>query len=290
MKGIRSAVVAIPFVALAAMAWVAHAQPVSVSDGSCTSPDGTLATCLRDLQAVIDAGRQASLGEVANAVARRMDLEHDELIEARGCGRFIGTKAGDPPAGIQPPPTRTDCTIYVLAVLKEAFAAQGRTAEWNRVFERAQRTSGSGGFRGTELMKALQAELGWKGIFWAPDSTTEDARGEHRYAAYIARTKGTYYGLQVERDKRVVDYRPEDRSKTPDTANLEKLRRIPFGVLAAKGGMHMALILDGKVYEVHWADGCESTRLIEDRELESWGWNSGAIVAPAEDVAAAFGR
>ncbi len=273
------------------VATIVVALPLSVAaqqepDVGC--PGDAASPTLADLREVIDTGLRGPFGRIANAVARRLDLEHDALIASRGCGTFIGSKAGPPPAGIHPRPQVTDCTTWVIDVLRESFVATGRSGDWSRVFSSARASSGSGGFRGTELMKALQSHLGWTGLFWAPDTTTSDSNGEHRYAAHVARTKGTYYGMAVDRSKAIVDYRPEDASRTPNRSGLDRLKRIPFGVLTAKGGMHMAVILNGKVYEVHWADGCESTRLIEDGELETWAWNSGAIVAPREDVEAAW--
>lgn len=281
----RKTIFFVPFLVSLSWGGIAAAQPVG---GACSEPGGNLANCILDLKKVIAEGSRKSIGEVANAVAKRLDLEHDKMIADRGCGKFIGTKAGDPPPDIRPAPQRTDCTTFVIDVLREAFAAQGKTAEWNRAFTKAQQTSGPQGFRGTELMKALQGELGWTGIFWSPDTKTEDAGGEHKYAAYVARTKGTYYGMKVDKEKQVVDYRPED-GRAPNTKGMDALKKIPFGVLAAKGGMHMALVLNGKVYEVHWSDGCESMRLIDASELAAWGWNSGAIMVPPGDAAAAFG-
>lgn len=242
---------------------------------------------LIDLQAITRAATTKPFGEVANAIARRMDLEHDQKIRERGCGTLIGTKAyrsDTTPRDVY----ATDCTTYIVDVLRETFRAQGKSAQFDRVMARAQAASPNG-LKGTELIKALQTELNWTAIFWAPDANTADAGGEHRYAAYVARTKGTYYKIPVDVSKQIVGYRPEDSTKTPNLTNLEKLKKLPFGVLAAKGGMHMSLILDGKVYEVHWSDGCESMRLIEDTELEKWGWNSGVIAGPKAEVDAAWG-
>lgn len=241
---------------------------------------------LTELKKITDAGLAKPFGVVANAVAKRMDVEHDLKIGERGCGTFIGTHAfrgPDTPRDVK----ATDCTTYVVDVLRETFRLQGKTAEFNRVMARAVAASPNG-LKGTELIKALQQEQGWTAIFWAPDPTTTDSGGEHKYAAHIAKTKGTYYKIPVDVNKAIVGYRPEDSSKLPDVTNLEKLKKLPFAVLAAKGGMHMSLVLDGKVYEVHWSDGCESMRLIEDTALEKWSWNSGVIAGPKNEVDAAW--
>ena len=241
---------------------------------------------LTDLRKITDAGLQKPFGEVANAIARRMDVEHDLKIRERGCGKFIGTKAfrgPDVPADVK----ATDCTTYVVDVLRETFRVQGKSAQFDRVMSRAIAASPNG-LKGTELIKALQAELNWTAVFWAPDATTNDSGGEHKYAAYVARTKGTYYKIPVDVKKQIVGYRPEDATKPADTKNLERLKKLPFAVLAAKGGMHMTLVLNGKIYEVHWSDGCESMRLIEDTELEKWHWNSGVLAAPKAEIDAAW--
>lgn len=263
------------------------ATTVSGGGSACENCAESLAKGIADLRRVIDAGTRKPFGEVASAIARRLDLEHDAKILARGCGKFIGSRAyrgPDVPRDVRV----TDCTTYVIDVLREAFASHGKSAQFERVMARAHAASPNG-FQGTELIKALQAEMGWTGIFWAPDPNTDDAGGEHKYAAYLARTKGTYYRIPVDRAKAVVGYRPEDPSKTPDTRNLEKLKKLPFGIVAAKGGMHMALVLNGRIYEVHWAEGCESGALIEDKEISEWIWNSGIIAAPKDEIDRAWG-
>jgi len=87
-------------------------------------------------------------------------------------------------------------------------------------------------------------------------------------------------------------------SKTKkDTSGLDKLKKLPFGVLAAHGGHHMTIITYGKVIEVHWDQGAGSTSVITQDDLATWAvgansgyhyFASGAIVAPAADVDAAF--
>lgn len=253
----------------------------------CVQCAESLQRTLNDLKKITDAGLRKPFGEVANAVAKRMDVEHDLKITERGCGKFIGTKAfrgPDVPADVK----AADCTTYVVDVLRDTFRLQGKSAEFNRVMARAIAASPNG-LKGTELIKALQMEQGWTAIFWAPDTSTSDAGGEHRYAAHVAKTKGTYYKIPVDVTKSILNYRPEDASKTPDLTNIERLKKLPFAVLAAKGGSHMSLVLDGKVYEVHWSDGCESMRLIEDTELQKWGWNSGVLAGPKAEVDAAWG-
>ena len=68
-------------------------------------------------------------------------------------------------------------------------------------------------------------------------------------------------------------------------ANLDKLRGINFGVMAADGGMHMVIFVRGKVYEVHWSHDSKSHDLYEYTDMKDWKWKSGAIMVPPEELA-----
>jgi hypothetical protein len=110
---------------------------------------------------------------------------------------------------------------------------------------------------------------------------------EHASAYQEVREKGTYKGLPV--GPSVIDYRPAPGSRTAQTLEgIERLRKIPFGVLSARGARHMALVVRGVVIEVHYDQTSDKPTVIEGTPLEKWGWLSGAIVAPAADVDAAF--
>lgn len=263
---------------LAAM--TAYAQPVPET-GDCETCRDNL---IKDLQKVIDAAHTESLGQVGNAVVKQMDAEHDATLKKRGCGTLIGNHAGDPPAGMHPPPHVTDCTTFVLDVLRQTFAAQGKSADFDRVFAKATAASGSTGFKGTELMKALQSELGWKGMFWAGDPNVD---AEAKYSNYLQNKNGVYYGIKVNPKEAVTGFKLPGNPKPGD--NFDKLKSVPFAVLTTKGGMHMGLVLNGRLYEVHWTNGCESTDVIADSDFKDWYWSAGAIVMPPEEEAAAFG-
>jgi hypothetical protein len=189
---------------------------------------------------------------------------------------------------------RCDCTTYVVDILKETFTAMGKSADWKRVEAKALANNNSTqtGMNGIPIQQALESELGWKGVFWAPDPTFKYKKGngsddtEHGYAYHTAK-QGKYYKVTV--DQTVVNFAPEVGSTTAkDTTGLEKLKKIPFGVLTARGARHMALIVKGIVYEVHWNETSAKATLYGATPLEDWGWDSGAIVAPADDVTAAF--
>ena len=136
---------------------------------------------------------------------------------------------------------------------------------------------------------------------------------EASYTNKIIKKTAKYYGdfgkkgyPGVSISQSVTDYAPEvprqsggfNPSKTKkDMLGITKLKKLPFGVLAGHGGFHMTIITYGRVIEVHWREPADSIGLFEEANLEDWavgprsGFHflaSGAIVAPAADVAAAF--
>ena len=200
---------------------------------------------------------------------------------------------------------------------------QGLGADWTKVETRyAQNIAARGDTKlsGLDIQAALQSEAGWKGIYWAPDPTylvpkAELANAnddEASYTAGIAKKKGTYYkdfgkkgypGVSI--DQSVTNYAPEvpnagyghASTTTKDTSQLNKLKKLPFGILAAHGGYHMTIITYGKVIEVHWSKEATDVDVIEQTDLEQWAigpnsgyhyYASGAIVAPAAEVDKVF--
>lgn len=265
----------------------------------------------------------ASFGEVAAAYAKIADVSHDLKIAETGRGLYEGNKLD----GVQDDKAKsTDCTEIVLEILENTFKKQGKSADWKKV-KSAMRANtklrGGGGMSGIDLQAALQSELGWKGIFWAPDPDFQIPKDElagHTHgikpaeaaSAHKAAKKGSYYkntggtkfpGVSI--DETVVDYAPESatdgtKSKTKKkTAMLKKLQKLPFGVMSAHGALHMTVITLGKVIEVHWDLPSNDVNVIQQSPIETWAvgessgyhyFASGAIVAPAEDVDKAFGN
>ncbi|UOT08363.1 MULTISPECIES: eCIS core domain-containing protein [Rhodococcus] len=267
-----------------------------------------------ELEDVTKQGSGKSFGEVGAAYTEIVDLEHDLAVKETGRGLYKGGKSTDTSSA-----KATDCTLIVFQILRDTFNQQGRSAEWAKVEKKyhantKNRGGQAGHGSGVDLQAALQSELGWKGIYWAPDPTfaykDEDVSrvkgSEAKYSSDIAKSKGTYYkgfgkkkgypGVRV--DELVVGYAPEPGSTTTaDSTGLNKLKRLPFGVMSAHGGYHMTLITSGKVTEVHWESPSTTPDVITRENLESWAigprsgihyFASGAIVAPAEDVDAAF--
>ncbi len=213
-------------------------------------------------------------------------IEHQQAVAATGTGKYAGNQApGTVPSGVR----KTDCTEYVLEVLREAFKAKGRASDWMAIYNEAVRTS-AGNFKGTELLKALQSKAGWKAVFWAPDPRhPADASAEHPSAFKEVRERGTYYGIPVDKSKSVIEYRPTSPTRQETMTNLDQLRGVPLGVIAARGGTHMTILLNGDVYEVHWDKPATDPDVITATPLEKWVWQSGIVVMPPESFTAAFG-
>jgi hypothetical protein len=273
-------------------------------------------------------GSGKSFSEVGGSLAKQKDLEHDLQVIDKGVGTYEGNKCLTPgPAGTTP----SDCTEFVLQILRETFAQLNRQSDWAKVeskylanrnarFNPKSREKKT--LSGIDVQAALQQVLGWKGIFWSPDPsyripTAEIAAPGPGEAAEGLRKakKGTYYKEFGEKGSKgspgvaisqiVTDYAPETpnvgygaASKTvKETTQLEKLKKLPFGVMSAHGGFHMAILTNGKVLELHQSAHADSVNVIERVDFERWwvgpasGFHffaSGVIVAPAEDVRKAF--
>lgn len=242
-----------------------------------------------ELAAILSSPGSKSLGEVGAAKARDMMLEHQETLAKTGTGTIQGNQCGGTaPAGT----AQTDCTQYVYDILKYAFGAKGSASVWAEVAKEAKRLSGSGGLRGTALQTALETKAGWKGVFWAPSPQhPEDGTSEHPAAYKRVKAAGLYSSddVAVGKTKSIVDFRPKASTHIPDFTRLDQLKKVPLGVISARGGKHMTLVLSGQVYEVHWDKPATDPDVIEATPLEKWQWQSGAIVMPKESYDGAIG-
>jgi hypothetical protein len=271
---------------------------------------------------VLTAKTPGSVSERGAATAEQIALEHWVAVDSGGHGKKTGTKSNEkdwPKDG----PT-CDCTEYVASILRHTFDA----STWKRIKKKAislNTDKTDKGINGLELQSALISELGWKLIYWAPDPTYMDyqRRKRDRHDQLVldehgdpiwehdsepqdrtpraTRSKNPVY-INMPVSQTVMNYRPEHadsaagrkqwtptNSKTvKDTSTLDKLRKLPFGVLTMRGGYHVAAIIHGVVYEVHWEKDSGDIGLYEAEDLEGYGWNSGAIVAPANEVDKAF--
>ena len=238
-----------------------------------------------DVGKIIAAASRHGIGTLAAAIGRDVLLGHQEAVDSTGTGTLHGSKCTAPkPAGA----ATSDCTTYVADVLSRAFGAKGQAGTWSGVLSAATTSSGSSGLKGTELIKALQTKLGWEALFWAPDPTEPSDRDpEHPTAYKIAKDKGTYYGIRVDPKRSVINYRRTRSANRADMSGIERLRRLQSGVLTARGGMHMAFVINGSVYEVHWNAPATDRNAITATPLDQFAWLSGAIAAPPGDLALA---
>ena len=271
------------------------------------------------LEAATKSRSGKSFGEVGSSFAKLKDVSHDLQVLETGTGMYEGTQC----AVKSPGATATDCTNIVLEVLGNTFSQQGRSTDWAKVKKKYTENIAARGdtkLSGLDVQAALQSEAGWKGIYWAPDPKYLVPKAELAHAnsdeasftAGIAKSKGTYYkdfgkkgypGVSIAQS--VTNYAPEApnaghgtaSTTTKDTAQLDKLKKLPFGVLAAHAGYHMTIITSGKVIEVHWDKDATSVDVIQQTDLERWAvgpisgyhyYASGVIVAPADDVDKAF--
>ncbi|MFT3700130.1 MAG: DUF4157 domain-containing protein [Kofleriaceae bacterium] len=303
-------------------AWRAVAAPLGLQRCSeKESHDAEIAADKQELDSVQTIiGSSTSFANVAAAITKREALEHWIAALSGEHGKRTGTSAPEP--GVP----GCNCTTYVTVVLKEAFEKVGRKADWTKVIKKTHKLTGSQDTNGVELQRALQSELGWKAVYWAPDPTYDHyQRRPHDYDhappgttfvkdtenketfAHATRKKNPTYELHpgkpsdedIRISQAVFNYAPAVAGSSPfiggldsttpkDMTGYNKLARIPFGVLTAKTGFHMAIIVEGVVYEIHWSEHSNSAHLYARTPLEAWGWGSGVIVAPAEDVDKAF--
>jgi hypothetical protein len=230
-----------------------------------------------------------SIGVIAAAKGRDVLLEHQERVAATGTRTIQGPRCSSPVPGVG----SVDCTTYILGVLREAFAAKKHSLTWDKVMDTARKASPPGKLEGTEVLEALQSEAGWEAVFWSPDPRNPaDRTPEHPAAYKQVRTTGKYspagVNIPVDPSKSVINYRRTDPAAKRDISGIERLQRLQFGVLATRGGIHMGLIINGSVYEVHWDKPASDPTAIEATPLETWAWQSGVIVAPKGDLERAW--
>jgi subtilisin family serine protease len=235
-----------------------------------------------DLGPIVGAPSLHSLGTLAGAYGHDALLAHHEAFDRSGTGTIHGNRSSAPaPTGA----VATDCTEFVLTVLTQVFAAKGLTAEWRAVRKTAEQDSGRGGLKGTEVIKALQAARNWQAVFWAPDPRNPaDGNSEHPFAYRKVGSTKAYYGIAVDPSRSVINYRRTNPGHQADLTGIERLKRLQFGLLAARGGIHLAMIVNGDVHEVHWTVPATLRDSITSTPLETFEWQSGIIAAPPGDL------
>ena len=176
-----------------------------------------------------------------------------------------------------------DPASYVVATLRAAFQSKGLGAQFEQALENAT-YAGGGVLTCIALLQALRS-LNWKSMFWSADpqsAGTGDVDDSTVYEEVVE--EGTYYNLVVDPRMAMAETGAVEESRSVVKArNIEKLRRLSFGVMAFRGGTQIALIINGKIFMVNWMTG-----LMEERPIEEWGRRTGAIVAPAAELERAW--
>ena len=232
-----------------------YSAPVA-AEGECDNTP----SCVMDLRSVvgdIDPSTDPHMGTLLAQSTLRMDQAMDIGIETIGQGPYYGNQQlGDKPADLM----GLDCTEFLIEILRRGFEAAGHAELMDTIIKKASKDSGKAGLKGIVLLKILQEELGWEGVYFNPDVRRPgDNDDEHPYTAHVASTKGTYYGLNVNRERSLLDYNPsstmdyQNNTSTPNGTeqNLEAVAQandIPLGIVAARGGKRKGVFVDGNVY------------------------------------------
>jgi len=190
----------------------------------------------------------------------------------------------------------TDCIDFVIRVLELGFTKTTMLNEWLQC-----KKCLTGKISGQTLAKCL-TNLGWVAIYYAPDSSNfydKDPTKTHAFS-YSDALEHQYGNKQINPIvpvyDLVVNYSPTLKDKdgnvvtNPTIAETDKIKQLmdlPFAFLLAKYGRHTALLIKGKVYEVHWMESCYSDKLFTtdrsffyDHTDKTWDWMSGIIVTP----------
>lgn len=196
----------------------------------------------------------------------------------------------------------TSCIGYVEKAMKLGYEKTGMSGDWKQIWSNVRDE------RGDLLAKAL-VQRGWLAIYYNPDVNHPEDDGppgsqaykdasEHTHSYKIAKENKKYYGIKISDmllnyyptqissspdNREVVRYYRKPDTPTPETKVPKKFSELPFGFIIGRGGSHTAMIIKGKIYEVHWDVGFYlNDPLLFDKTdfINEWVWNSGVIVVP----------
>ncbi len=192
----------------------------------------------------------------------------------------------------------TSCIDYVLDTFKTGFEKSNMSVEWEKIYNYVKQ--GKGMYLAEGLIKH-----GWVSIYYNPDVYhPNDDDDEHPYSYTIAKRDKTYgtsanppivpvfdfvvnYRPTPKSSKGNFTFPPKDKETTKETSQLDKLNKVPFGFIMGRGGSHTALLIKGKIYQVHWEEGPYYTDVFDIekhfdcKDVDTrWEWISGLIVMP----------
>jgi hypothetical protein len=198
----------------------------------------------------------------------------------------------------------TSCIDFVIDTLETGFQKTTMRHEWEicKKYITSKRS-------GQELAKGL-TEIGWVALYYSPDTVNfydYDLENIHRSSFEHAKQTKKYGndGIKpiIPVFDFVINYSPTiyyddgaivKKPIKPEKDQFLKVNNLPFAFLLAKYGYHTAILINGKVSEVHWAEGPYVKHLFETekefyfrpsrpdnyRIYNSWEWLSGLIVVP----------
>jgi hypothetical protein len=213
--------------------------------------------------------------------------DHQEMVVQRSMGLNYGSDFKKPSLQVDMAGYDlkvTSCIGYQLDAAGMGHAKTMAEADWKKIKSFMVQGKGTTIFKGYE-------DAGWEGLYYNPDvNHAADRDQEHSYSYSTAKKHSKYYGIKVV--DCIINYNPnsiyEDgtdippASRTPkESTKVTKLGKVPFGVMLARGGRHTAMILSGRVYEVHYSQGPRDLDLYGSTDFETeWPWYSGIIMVP----------
>jgi len=213
----------------------------------------------------------------------------------------------------------SNCIKYLVEAAQIGHEKTGAPNDWRSIKRYMKDEDGTTLAKGLEKWgwtglfispdTAHPRDLDWNKTRWRKNHHAHT----YRYAQGRGGRKGRYKGLVVE--DLIIDYFPTKKyfywdpasyptfpagvpsagplngrdiapaNRTAEqTVKLRKLERIPFGLINVVGGYHTAVIVDGDVYEVHYAKGPKDAKLYDARGFKTWEdgfWGDGIIHVPA---------
>jgi hypothetical protein len=184
---------------------------------------------------------------------------------------------------------------WVLEHVKAAYVGAGRSERYEEIAKVVKKHD----FRGLALARELQRD-GWTALYFNPDVENPNDRDpadsvEHKRSKRQVDHEGTYgvgrYKIAIAPEHQLLNYRRTPvvgkdgavSNPAPDLSAVKKLRKIPFGVLIAKQGIHTAVVVRGDVNDAHVIAAPWERDMFVQVPLENpeFKFNSGIILVPS---------
>lgn len=196
------------------------------------------------------------------------------------------------------------CIGYALMTLELGYRKTRASADWKWI--RGFMSKG----RGTTLAQGFEAS-GWTGIYYNRDvDHPEDGDSWHRKRGKATLKGKSFFGCEL--SESIVDYLPTTELEDGTTiapakrtkldkaskARLDELLKVPWALLNGRAGSHVAMLISGTVYEIHWTglpwrdypSPRNKYEVFDDRkgfvpdpkdpDAPTWGFLSGCVHVP----------